>query len=306
MNLEQAKRASQKGAYTAFLLAGLGFIAFTYFIFFANDSNPTPRSARYGDPLNYLASISYIIFGIGLLKFSRVAATVLFLLLITSMITGSITSFGPMGVFFALIIVYYFGNALRGTFTYHRIRRKQDPQYRRTPKWQYFIGIPTALILFVAITWVLMGAMGIVPTTEVLTGPQFHDKNKETLRQEAILLKNERVDFFYSAGFLSILEDGNILTEKRIISYETIDDNLDIYSHNLEDVAEYIIVKKGDLLNDTIVEVYDKKGNSFQLLLSTENNGDEKFIEALADRISPNKQKEKLEQTTASGENSTH
>lgn len=301
MNLEQAKRASQKGAYTAFLLAGLGFIVFTYFIFFASDSIPTPRSARYGDPLNYFASISYIIFGIGLLRFSRVAATVLFLLLIASMIVSPITSFGPMGIFFILIIVYYFGNALRGTFTYHRIRRKEDPQYRRTPKWQYFIGIPAGLIVLVGIIWVLLGTMGTVPTTEVLTGSQFHDKNKETLRQKGILLKNERVDFFYSAGFLSILEDGNILTEKRIISYETIDDNLDIYSHNLEDVAEHIIVKKGDFFNDTIVEVYDKQGNSFQLLLSTENNGDDKFIEALADRIPSNKPKEKPEQAKTSG-----
>jgi len=88
-------------------------------------------------------------------------------------------------------------------------------------------------------------------------------------------------------------------TEKRIISYEMIDDNLDINSHNLEDVTEYIIVENGDLLNDTIVEVNDKKGNSFQLLLSTENNGDEKFIEALSNRIPSSKTKEKPEQASA-------
>lgn len=296
MNLEQAKRVSKKGAYTAFLLAGIGFIVFTYYIFVAHGSNPTPRSKLYGDPLYYLSALIYIILGFSLLKFSRVAAIALFalcFLIFAKLMGGHFTSFGPMGILFIGVITYFFGNALRGTFTYHSLRRKEDPHYRRTPKWQYFLGIPIGLFFLVGSVWQIMGVMGTVPSMEVLSGTQLNDKNKDLLRQEGILLKNEKIDFFYSEGFLSILEGGNILTDKRVISYQTLNEELDISALNLEDITEYTLIEKGDFLNDTTILVYDKAGNSIFLLLSTEKNGDEKFIEALSKRIKPFKQKEK-------------
>lgn len=298
MNLEQAKRASKKGAYTAFLLAGLGTILVTYLIFVANSSNPTPHSKLYGEPSYYLSCLFYIFLGFKVLKFSRVAAGLLLFFIIGSLIIGMSNSFGPIAVSFFLCLAYFFGNALRGTFAYHKIQRKEDPHYRRTPKWQYFIGIPASLLLLLGISSIVLPTFGILPSTMVEAGANLHSKVKETLRQNDILMKDEKIDFFYSEGLFSILEGGNILTNQRIISYQTLGEELSIYALNLEDVTEYALIDKGDFLNDTVIEVYSKDENSVTLFLSTENDGDEQFIEALSNRIPPSKPKEKPDQIT--------
>ena len=289
MNLEQAKRASKKGAYTAFLLAGLGFVAISYHILIVNDLNPTPYRKSLADPLNYFSCLIYIILGFKLLKFSRLSALLSLLLVIGSLTFGMISSFGLTSILILLLIIYFFGNALRGTFTYHRLRKKEDPHYRQTPKWQYFLGIPAGLFIVVAFIYGFLIETGKAPRPEVLTGNQLKHETKETLRQKGILLKNERIDFFFSSGFLSILEEGNILTDKRVISYETIEGELIVYALSLDEVTKYEVVEKGDLFNNTVINVFSGEENWITLWLSADNNGDENFIEALSKRLKPDK-----------------
>lgn len=290
MNLEQAKKASKKGAYTSFLLAGWCAIATTYYLFFANPTHSSYRNQLLSDPVNYFTAVLILIAGYGLLKHSRVMAVFSFLLIIASIAYSPFTMGQPTGIIFIVFVLYFFGNAVRGTFSYHRILRKDNPDYRKTPKWQYFLGIPVALFLILLLVVGFMVETGQLPPIEVVTGNKLKDTHKDALRQAGILLPGENIKLIYSEDLFSILESGSILTDKRVISYETENEKVAVYALNLDEVSELVRAEKGDILSDTVIQVFteDENREGIQLLLSTENNGDEQFIEALSAHLPSN------------------
>ena len=281
MTMDDAHKSVKQAAIAAFVSAGITLLL----VLLALQSDADDALNILNDPFNFIDIALAIGCGIGLLRYSRAAAVTIFTHFIFSKIFISIELGRPAGIGIALIFLYFFWKGIRGSFAYHRLRHEADPNYRPAPKWSYFLGIPIAMVLLAAIGYALMIAMGVFPSTDVIDGSELSRSNSEFLIREGIVKPNETIQLFYSTGLTSILDDGNLLTDKRIISYEKIDGKLSVYAARVENVSDVKIIQNGNFLNDTIVEIWTIDGDRFRLFLSAENRGDKRFINAIKNRI---------------------
>lgn len=82
--------------------------------------------------------------------------------------------------------------------------------------------------------------MGFLPPSSIVTGKQLSQYNKKILLENKYVSGDEEIIYFYSAGLFRIKEDGNLLTDQRVISYWQGDDeesNDSIYLGDVTHVA---------------------------------------------------------------------
>ena len=91
----------------------------------------------------------------------------------------------------------------------------------------------------------------------------------------------EEIKYFYSSGFLSITDGGSLFTNKRAISYENLDGNLSVYSASFEDIKDIVFARDGDFIEESIITVFKKNGESFFLIVSAEEERDKEFYAQL-------------------------
>lgn len=123
--------------------------------------------------------------------------------------------------------------------------------------------------------------LGYLPSIEVVAGEDLSPDDREWLVEAGIVGPEERIEFFYSTGVLSIREDGSLLTDRRVVGYEAWEGELYVSGLAFEEIERIEIVLQGDFLSDTVVAVYGTGGEAFNLWLSAENEGDSDFIKSL-------------------------
>jgi hypothetical protein len=111
-------------------------------------------------------------------------------------------------------------------------------------------------------------------------GPDLPSWYRDYLRAEQIVENTEVVHHFYSTGLFSIKDDGNLLTDQRIISYWRDPDSheLVVASARYEDIQD-LHLERGDALTDSTLTVVHHDGSEFILILSTEADGDQRCLE---------------------------
>ena len=123
--------------------------------------------------------------------------------------------------------------------------------------------------------------MSFGPPTRVLPGSELPSGYRTLLIEHGLLEPDERLEYFYSGGLFTILEEGNFYTDRRVVSYETVDGVL------LEASATYASIEAIDtafstgFLDSTVVTIRKTDGEEFLLLLSNEEGGDRAFVEGL-------------------------
>lgn len=279
MTLKSAEKAIRNGAIAGFIVAGLTILIVTVAVY----QGPGGPFERWNDPLDYGDAALTTALSFGVLYRSRAAAVFLFLYFLTAHIMRFMESGAPRALFLTVILLYFFGRAVWGTFSYHRIKKEMDPEYRAVPRRMYFLWVPVAAVATIFAGLLVLGT--ISPSTAVLSGDEIARQDLGFLRGSHIVGEEEEIILFYSAGLLSIREDGNILTNERVISYEEIDGRIAIYEAPLAEIESIITAEKGDLLSDSLLLVTRRDGNSFYLYISTENDGDIRFLQEARKRI---------------------
>lgn len=278
MDKEKATKATKNGAVAAFISAGVTFV----FILYAMFSNAEGYLGLWNDPSNFFDVILIVICGLGMLRHSRAAAIVIFIYFIFAKIyigleTGKMSSSG-----IALVFLYFYGKAIQGAFAYHKIQKEENSDYKATPKWMYYVGIPTGVLVLALMGLGLMTIIGVLPSTKVITGPEMPSKDISLLSERGVIHPKENIEYFYSEGVTSILEGGSILTDNRVVVYEQEEGDLQIYELPFQDIVSIELIKQGNYLNNSIYEVRSFHENAWiRLLLSTEDRGDVTFVEAL-------------------------
>ena len=89
----------------------------------------------------------------------------------------------------------------------------------------------------------------------VVNGDRLSSIDSAFLVEQGIVTPNEEIDFFYSDGMLSILEDGNLLTNMRLISYEKGEEDYEIYAEEIDKVSGFRVYKSESFLDNTIIEI---------------------------------------------------
>jgi hypothetical protein len=131
----------------------------------------------------------------------------------------------------------------------------------------------------------LTSGVGILPSAQVQPGWMLWRHNA-FMREVIGLVPGERVLYFYSAGFFSIKPDGNILTDRRVISYweDPFLGGFYLDSVDLDDIRE-VEIAYGNWLSQTAVTVKRHDGSEVRLILSAESGGDRRFLDTLDDFV---------------------
>ena len=279
MYRDEAIKATKSGAIAACIsgVLTLGIVLVAIF------SNSNGAIALWNDPSNFFDII--LIFGCayGIYKKSRAAAVLLFVYFIFAKVMIGIETGNATGLGLGLVFLYFYGKAIQGSFVFYKLEKAENTNYKPTPKWVYYTGIPTLTIMVVLIGVGLMTMTGAMPSTEVQAGVDVLQSDKDTLITNAIISENDKVEFFYSSGLTSILEGGSILTGDRVILYMPNENQeLQVYEIYFNEIASVELIEMGNLMNNSIYQVNSHKPDAWiQLALSAENRGDVKFIESL-------------------------
>jgi hypothetical protein len=263
-------------AIAAFISAG-----FTSLLIIAAMNGVETSLARFDDPAYFFDVLLIALCGIGMLRFSRIAAVFVFVYFLLSKIVISIEMGRPTGIGLGLVFLYFYWRGIRGSFAYHRLQREANPDYRSSSPLAYIIGIPVIALLVLTLGLGVLTQTSLLPSTEVIEGNQLTSRDLDLLRSEHIIEEDETVRLFYSTGLLSIRDEGNLLTDRRVVSYERVEDEMWVYSALFGEIARAHLVQKGDFLNDSVLDIATTDGHGFLLVLSAENGGDDRFLRAL-------------------------
>jgi len=163
----------------------------------------------------------------------------------------------------------------------------QYAAHKKPSIWLWIIISPVILLITGLAALGSLSVIGVVPSTEVLPGNKVPKHQVEKLIEHEILFETEKIEYFYSEGFLSILEGGNILTQDTVISYTRDgDDALSISDIAIKDIESIDIKEEGDFWTDAIYEIHETGSDDWlQLWLSVENDGHLKFMNALEQKM---------------------
>jgi hypothetical protein len=150
---------------------------------------------------------------------------------------------GGKNIVLAAIALYAIYKGLQGTFKYHTFRREQDPAYGTVRRWMYFMWVPIGLVGVLASFGVFVVLTG--PSLNVITGEELAPSDLALIRAEGIVEPDERISLFYSAGVFSIREDGNLITDKRVISYQEIENEMWMASAKFDQLEDVVIEESG-------------------------------------------------------------
>ena len=84
----------------------------------------------------------------------------------------------------------------------------------------------------------LMVETHFIPDTEAAPGEDLPRRVVEMLVENGIVEPGETILYYYSDGFLSHLDDGNLFTTERVISYERVDGELSTASAAYEEIED--------------------------------------------------------------------
>ncbi len=283
MNKSEAIKATKNGAIAACISAALTIII----VLIAISSDAEGELALWNDPGNFIDVVFVLACAFGMYKKSRAASVLIVFYFLASKVIMAIETQAYSG-FGALVLIYFYGKAIQGSFVYHRLEKEENPDYKATTNWTYIFGIPSVLIMVTLIGFGLLSSTGVVPSTRVLSASEIYTNDIATLRSNGVITTGDEVKYFYSQGFSSILESGNVLTQDRVILYLT-DENkeLQVYEVSLNEITEVVLESQGDTFNDSVYIVNTNDPERWlKLYLSPEQKGDQKFVKAIRDNIS--------------------
>lgn len=142
MDLASAEKAIRRGAVAGFITAGLTLLIVSYAVM----GSGTGRLETWNDPWNFLDAALVFGLSLGLIVRSRVAAIGLVVYFIFAQGILFIETGNILRIPLALVFLYFFGRAVPATFVHHRLRREQDPEYRRPGRAAYFVWVPVGIV----------------------------------------------------------------------------------------------------------------------------------------------------------------
>jgi uncharacterized membrane protein YhaH (DUF805 family) len=158
------------------------------------------------------------------------------------------------------------------------------------PKWIAYFLIPFfSLIFLFSICFVILLEAGFIPKTKVVSGNNLHQRQKTTLINNDIINKNDEILYFYSEGFLSILDGGQLITHDSLISYQKDDSQLiQLWKIKLNNIKNIELLEYGSTFYDSVYKIIGNDQSEYEhltILLPIEDGSDKIFIDELTKYI---------------------
>lgn len=172
----------------------------------------------------------------------------------------------------------------------------EDPAPRRASSRRAFLlgmlaGCGLSLVLAVglvaaaAVAVTVLMETGHVPDTAAIPGEALPAATRDLLVAEGLIEPDEQVLYFYSGGFLSLREDGNLFTDRRVISYSEDEDGdeLVVEQASYPEIADVQVLYGEGFLADSEVTIVRHDGDSFWLRVCNDEGHDRRFVERLVE-----------------------
>lgn len=164
----------------------------------------------------------------------------------------------------------------------------RGPAYQRL-RWSHFVAVPAGtLLLAAAVFFTLRG----VPDGMV-TGGQVPAWIRATLEKSGVTGADEEILFFYTTDLIGVRDDGNVLTDGRVLSWttENEDGEFALDAARFDEIEALEFTPAGAWWDEALLHVRCRpkpgavvEGRSFALYLSSDNEAARRFIEELRQR----------------------
>ena len=167
---------------------------------------------------------------------------------------------------------------------------QEEQKTFKLPKWIKYFLIPFVSFIFVILVcFTIFLEIGYLPSTKVVSGNDLPQRQKTTLINNSIINKNDDILYFYSEGFLSILDGGQLITQDSLISYQKDEDHLlQIWEMKLNNIKNIELQEDGSTFSDSVYKIVGNDQSEYDfliILLSNENGGNTSFIDELTKHI---------------------
>ncbi|MEL6906624.1 MAG: hypothetical protein AAFP22_14535 [Planctomycetota bacterium] len=148
--------------------------------------------------------------------------------------------------------------------------------------------IGVVLVVAASGTMLFLMRSGRIPDSRILDRHELHERIVDRLRALE-LQEGEEIVLFYSGAPFDVAFDGNLLTDRRVVSwFEKDDEERVVDSVDLDSIDRIEVRFTSHVFEDSTLEVYENVGGdsiySATLLLSNEEDGDHLFVEELVKR----------------------
>lgn len=137
-------------------------------------------------------------------------------------------------------------------------------------------------ILFFSVVFSLFWFMPqtTIPSTKVEKWEALSPRAQEIITKIVEPLEGEQFIYFYSAGVFRLQVDGNLVTDKRLVSYFEENDQLYVSDALYPDIKGITVTNSKSWLEDTFITVnFENEDEDFDLLFSAEANIDRQVID---------------------------
>jgi len=284
LNREGAIKATRQGVIAGVFVCTITLISFIIG-YLGNYSEGI--LGYYNDPWIFIDIVLVLLLTFGIYKRSRAASIVMVVLYLLTPVIFYFEGYslgamrGITSTILALIILWFFLKAAQGAIVFHRIEKAENPNYKKTSKIWYYVGIPIGAILMGLVA--LGGAItvGYLPDTFVQSGDEISEFAYSSLIDAQIISEVDKVKYIYVDG-MTWAVSGQLLTQDSLVLYYPDDDgSLEVFVMPYESITKVSLEQMGDgWLSDSVYsfESFDTNGT---FLLSTEDGGDAKFIAEL-------------------------
>lgn len=156
------------------------------------------------------------------------------------------------------------------------------------------IGIGVVLGGLVGLVFLALMALGVLmelnyfPDSKVVQGERLWDKDIEYIKTLVRFDEDEQIEYFYSLGIFSIEEDGQFITNRRMVSYwlDEQTERIEVQQARYEEVEDIDFKTYDSWLDDTEIDVFPMNSEySFTMFFSNEEAGDKAVIAAIKSHL---------------------
>lgn len=154
-----------------------------------------------------------------------------------------------------------------------------------------------------AIVWLgLQIESGAIPDTTVVAGNKLSQAARDAIANAITLGPDEKVMYFYSASMLDWQEDGNLVTNERVVSYSQGEHDLEVSQADFDQIEELAPSFSDEWAEDSVVNISTKDGDWFVIWLSSENELDHAAVEYIQQQMKKSAEQQPAEEESAEEE----
>lgn len=124
------------------------------------------------------------------------------------------------------------------------------------------------------------------PPTDTMEWNSMPERSQRAVEQIVPPLAGEKYLYFYSLGVVSFEEDGNLITNQRVVSYANEDGEPWIAEARYGEITDISVNQGSNFFDDTVITVHhEDEDDDFELYFSIKRGLDRKIVQYIRDRL---------------------